>query len=504
MLPPERRLPGVRDLIGQEHYFVIHAPRQVGKTTCFDTLARQLTVEGCYAAVLTSCEAGQLLSPDLEGSIAAILHSLRQDAEEFLPEELRPPAIDSEVSAAARFRDLLVRWARQCPRPVVLFLDEIDALVDDGLISILRQLRSGYRARPQGFPQSVALIGLRDVRDYRLDVRPEGRSLGTSSPFNIKVESLRLRNFNAEEVAELYAQHTAETGQVFTPEASALAFDLTGGHPWLVNALARESVEKLAPDQAVPITPEIITAAKEALIQRRDTHLDSLIDRLRESRVRRVIEPILAGELLPPEVMEDDLQFVQDLGLVTATPHGLAIANPIYREVIPRALTTVLQQSVSIPRTSYINEAGGLRFDQLLDDFRTFWCENASDLLSRSPYSEAAAQLVFMAFLHKIVNGGGFIDREFAVGSGRVDLCVRWPYPGGVQRWAAELKVWRDGRPDPLAEGLAQLSGYLARLGLDQGTLLLFDQRTKVALLPERCTREELEHEGRRITMLRL
>jgi hypothetical protein len=504
MLPPERRLPGVRDLIDQEHYFVIHAPRQVGKTTCFDALALQLTAEGRYAALLTSCEAGQLFTSDLEGSIAAVLDTLAQDAEEYLPETLRPPAVDPARPAATRFRELLVRWARQCPRPVVLFLDEIDALTDDALISVLRQLRSGYRARPQGFTQSVALIGLRDVRDYRLDVRPEGRSLGTSSPFNIKVESLKLRNFSAEEVAELYAQHTAETGQVFTPEASALAFELTGGHPWLVNALAREAVEKLAPDPAVPVTAAIITAAKEALILRRDTHLDSLIDRLREPRVRRVIEALLNGELLPPEVLDDDLQLVQDLGLVVAGPHGLTIANPIYQEVIPRALTHVLQQSVNIPRTSYADAAGRLRFDQLLDDFRAFWCENASEILTRSPYSEAAAQLVFMAFLHKVVNGGGFIDREFAVGSGRVDLCVRWPFTGGVERWAVELKVWRDGRPDPLPEGLTQLSGYLARLGLDQGTLVLFDQRTKVAPLPQRCTREDLEHEGRKITLLRL
>ena len=69
MLPPERRLPGVRDLIDQEHYFVIHAPRQVGKTTCFHSLARTLTAEGRYAALLTSCEAGQLLRPNLDESL---------------------------------------------------------------------------------------------------------------------------------------------------------------------------------------------------------------------------------------------------------------------------------------------------------------------------------------------------------------------------------------------------------------------------------------------------
>jgi hypothetical protein len=348
------------------------------------------------------------------------------------------------------------------------------------------------------------LVGLRDVRDYRIRLRSDADSLGTSSPFNIKVESLLLRNFTADEVAELYDQHTAETGQIFTPDAKALAFELTGGHPWLINSLARQAVEALAPDPWVPITAQIIDQAKEVLIQRRDTHLDSLIDRLRETRIRRVIEPILAGETLSPDVMNDDIQLVEDLGLVLATSAGLQIANPIYREVIPRALTSVLEKGMAVSRSRYLSSAGRLQFDLLLEDFRMFWCQNAEAYLAQAPYSEAAAQLVFMAFLQKVINGGGFIDREYSVGRGRLDLCVRWPYPGGVERWAVELKVWRDRRKDPFDEGLTQLSGYLARLGLDQGTLILFDARSEAEALPDRCSLQKIEHDGRRITVLRL
>jgi len=353
MLPPERRLPEVRRLIEQESYFTIHAPRQVGKTTSFRTLAGQLTAEGRYAALLTTCEAAQAAGSDLESGISAVIQTLRQDAGLRLPGELRPPEADLSLDPTTRLRDLLIRWAQSSPRPVVLFLDEIDSLLDAVLLSVLRQLRSGYPERSRNFPQSVALIGLRDVRDYRLELRPDSHSLGTSSPFNIKVESLTLRNFTAEEVAELYGQHTAETGQVFVPEALHRAWELTGGHPWLVNALARQVVERLAPDPALPVTVEIIEAAKEVLIQRRDTHLDSLIDRLREPRVRRVLEPLLAGEPLGPEVLNDDVQLVKDLGLVVSTPDGLAMANPLYREVIPRALTSLLEQSVAVPRPSY-------------------------------------------------------------------------------------------------------------------------------------------------------
>jgi len=164
----------------------------------------------------------------------------------------------------------------------------------------------------------------------------------------------------------------------------------------------------------------------------------------------------------------------------------------------------LLEESMAVPRPSYVALDGRLRFDLLLEDFRAFWCQHAEAYLAQAPYSEAAAQLVFMAFLQKVVNGGGFIDREYSVGRGRIDLCIRWKHPGGVDLWAVELKVWRDGRPDPLAEGLEQLSGYLARLGLDRGTLILFDARSQADPLPERCSMQQLEHEGRQIAVLRL
>src|SRR5436305_1629606 len=186
MLPPERRLPELRGLIDQQLYFVVHAPRQTGKTTFFRSLAQSLTAEGRYAALLTSCEVGQAAGGDVERGIEVVLGALRIAAENHLPEELQPPAPDPTTAGGFRLLDLLTRWSRQCPRPVVLFLDEIDALFDNLLISVLHQLRTGYADRPGKFPQSVALVGLRDVQ-----------SLGTSTPFNIKVESFTLRNFTA-------------------------------------------------------------------------------------------------------------------------------------------------------------------------------------------------------------------------------------------------------------------------------------------------------------------
>ncbi|MFN8747627.1 MAG: ATP-binding protein, partial [Pseudanabaena sp.] len=297
MLPASDRLPELEQLIAQENYFVIHAPRQTGKTTAMMALAQELTASGRYTSVMLSLEVGAVFSDDVGAAELAILDEWKQSIRFRLPRELQPQQW-LEADAGARIGTNLSNWAEKSSRPLVVFLDEIDALSNETLVSVLRQLRSGFPNRPQGFPQSVALVGMRDVRDYKY-ASGGGDRLNTSSPFNIKVRSFTLSNFSHTEVRNLYQQHTEATGQIFTPEAIDLAFHLTQGQPWLVNAIAKEITEYIAKDPHIPITPELVNQAKEILIQRQDTHLDSLAERLREERVRAIIQPILAGQELP-------------------------------------------------------------------------------------------------------------------------------------------------------------------------------------------------------------
>jgi hypothetical protein len=505
ILPPESRLPRVGRLIDEKLYFVVHAPRQTGKTTSFRSLARRLTAEGSYAAIHASCESGQVAGSDVERGVQAVLRAVDLQAER-LPESLRPESPDGfgHIGAESRLRHYLTRWCERSRLPVVLFLDEIDALLDDTLISVLRQLREGYPDRPRHFPQAVILIGLRDVRDYRAQIRPERETLGTASPFNVKAESLTLRNFAAAEVAELYRQHTSETGQGFSGDAVARAYGLTRGQPWLVNALARQLVEVVVPDRAATVEASHVDQAAEILIERRDTHLDSLIERLREPRVERVISPILAGDLVLGDRIHDDVAYVEDLGLVEREGGHLRIANPIYHEVIPRALAYETQATIYHETEWYVLDDGRLDMEALLRGFLDFWREHGDAMLGSQPYREVAFQLVVMSFLQRITNGGGRIDREYSIGRGRMDLLIRWSHPEGEQREVLELKVWRDRQGDPLPRGLEQLDRYLGSLGLDRGALLVFDRRSTAVELAERSEMSELDRNGRRIRLLRL
>ena len=506
-IPPLQRwdLEEVLTLIAQKKYFLLHAPRQTGKTTCLLALADHLNQGGRYRALYANIETAQVARERVEMAMAGIVQTLANSARW----RLRDDGIESlarqvlaEPVATVMLETFLVRWCEHSPLPVVLLLDEVDALVGDTLISLLRQLRAGYPQRPQRFPQTVILCGVRDLRDYRIHASSEAAPITGGSAFNIKAESLRLGDFNAAEVKALLQQHTVETGQAFTPETLDRIWTLTVGQPWLVNALAYEACFRMREgrDRSQPITVERIDQAKENLILRRVTHLDQLADKLREARVRRVIEPMLAGAALG-EVPEDDIQYLIDLGLCRMAPgQGLTIANPIYREVLPRTLAFTPQASLPQISPTWLNADGSLNPAQLLTAFLHFWRQHGQPLLGSAPYHEIAPHLVLMAFLHRVINGGGTLEREYAIGWGRMDLCLRY----GAVTLGIELKVWRDGEPDPLAEGLAQLDGYLAGLGLDGGWLVIFDRRSGQPPLRKRTSSEERQSpQGRRITVIR-
>ena len=371
MLPPLARLPRLEPLIAQQGYFVIHAPRQTGKTTAMLSLAQDLTKSGNYTAIMLSAEVGAAFPNDPKLAEQVILENWSNTASFRLPSPLHPPNW-LEASSPPSLGKALSQWAQRSPRPLVVFIDEIDALRDETLIYVLRQLRSGYPHRPEGFPQSLALIGVRDVRDYKM-ASGGSNKFNAASPFNIKVESLTLRNFNAAEIEQLYSQHTEHTGQVFEQNAIQRSYELTQGQPWLVNALARLIVETIQPDPSQAITLQHMNIAKETLILRQNTHLDSLVSILQEDRVRAIMEPMLAGQALG-KIPNDDRQFLVDLGLVKRQASGgLAPANPIYKEVLPRVLASGPQDSLPTIQPSWLNADGNFKPEQLLQAFLTFW-----------------------------------------------------------------------------------------------------------------------------------
>jgi hypothetical protein len=496
-------------LIRQQRYFVLHAPRQTGKTSCMLALRDYLNQEGDYIAVYANVEGGQASRNDkgtvikstidtLTGAARLVMKNDKADIARHAVQEL---AVDSMLT---QYLSLL---CQSLNKPLVIILDEIDALVGDSLVSVLRQIRAGYADRPSAFPISIILCGVRDVRDYRIVLSNQDIITGGSA-FNIKSESLRLGNFTKEEVHELYMQHTEETGQVFDEACFPMVWNATEGQPWLVNALGREVTYKMKEnrDRSVRIIPEMIDRAIENIIYRRDTHIDILIDKLLEPRVRKVIQPILANEdeVDEAQIPTDDLQYVIDMGLIKRERgKPIRIANGIYREIIPRELTWSTQEMLIQEPQWYQNPDNSINVEKLLLDFQQFFRQNADAWIGRFDYAEAGPQLLLQCFLQRIVNGGGYIDREYGLGRKRTDLLIRKPltnhYGGPVQRVVLELKIKRGGLDKVIEKGLEQTAEYMDIVGsVDEGHLIIFDRSQEISW-DERIWHKSYEHAGRSI-----
>ena len=478
MLPALDRLPGVRRLIDREQYFVIHAPRQTGKTTALNALVDEINAKGEMVALYCSLETLQNAT-DPARSAEAVSGLLRFNARKalptYFPDDPRQSGCAREDGATYAAETIAVRetlssMSQRIDRPFIVFFDEADCLFGQVLISFLRQLRDGYVNRATiPFPASIALVGMLDVRDYKAQIRPDGESLGQISPFNVLSEDLTLRNFTEAEIASLYAQHTEETGQAFEPEALAKVWTFTRGQPWLVNALARECVEKIHDfDYSAPVTADDVETAKETIIRRRDTHVDSLMERLREPRVRRVVEPLLSGEDRHVSVDDEDHRFVLDLGLLREENGALVPANRMYAEIIGRYLTRDEQMRMlqSVPDVPWATP-DGLDMKGLMAAFQAFWREHSDADRCIYDYKEATPHLTLMAFLQRVVNGGGRIVREMAAGSRRLDLCVEFR----DRRYAVEVKLKKRFSD----ASFRQLAGYLDTLGLSEGWMAVFD-----------------------------
>ncbi|MCK4620482.1 MAG: hypothetical protein KAT52_11095, partial [Desulfobacterales bacterium] len=227
-------------------------------------------------------------------------------------------------------------------------------------------------------------------------------------------------------------------------------------------------------------------------------HIDQLADKLEEERVRRVIEPILAGGEQPEQIPVDDIYYVRDLGLIR-TEGQIRIANRIYQEIIPRELTYSTQLTISHDPIWYIcPEDSRLDIDKLLTAFQEFFRKHSEHWVERFDYKEAGPQLLLQAFLQRIVNGGGRVEREYGIGRMRTDLLVIWPYPAGVQEIVLELKILYNSLERTIKDGLSQTSNYMDKCGTDEGHLVIFD-RSKEKIWDEKIFQKEEMYRQKKI-----
>jgi len=478
MLPPEDRLVGAQlhRYIRDKLYWVLHAPRQTGKTTFLRNWAREINSINEVIACYTSLETCQGITGRAEGMIT-IHKAICESARAWNVPIPELPLDNPELLLYETMR----KWAElTAPKPLVVLFDETDVLEGEALISFLCQLRNGFAERDTGkFPVSIALVGVRDLKDYITSAKG-GVVPNPGSPFNIKEDSAVLSNFTQIDIENLFAQRTEETGQTISRDALEYVFEQSGGQPWIVNSLfKRATMRILQDDDYSTVTLEHIKEAREQMILSRETHLDSLTVRIQEPAIRKVMESIITGIPDPKLTASEGFRICMDLGLVKKERNTPMVSNLIYKEVLARQLTYSTQDAIPEPEWQWEKPDGSLDMDALLREFQIFWRENSETWEQKSDYTEAFPHLLLMAFLQRVLNGGGHIEREYAAGRGRMDLFIEY----NSKFYIIEIKlIYEKQSPDTIrSKGLEQIAKYRDIKAPDcPAYLVIFDRRDSV------------------------
>ena len=460
MLPPEDRLVGAQlhRYISDKLYWVLHAPRQTGKTTFLQSWMRDINDGGQALACYVSVEDCQKVTERQEG-----MRTIYQAICDYADWGGLPIPVIKNRKPEGLLRATLKRWAELvAPKPLIVLFDEVDVLEGETMISFLRQLRGGFAGRGIGkFPVSIALVGMRDLKVY-ITASKGGLAPNPGSPFNIKSDSASISNFQKEDIVHLFAQRSTENGQKITQEALDYVFEQSNGQPWIVNSLlARATMRILKQESVETVELKHIVDAREQMIQARETHLDALAERLKDPRIQSVVQLILTGDTGQNlDLNNPAVTLAMDLGLVKwDLDRGFTIANPIYEDILTRTLNSVYFIQVPSPSSwRWQTPDERLDMDALLQEFQDFWRNHSDTWEQWTNYTHAFPHLLLMAFLQRVVNATGRVEREFATGRGRMDLAVEYKGEWNI----IEIKLLRSGRTFERvkAEGLKQVIRY--------------------------------------------
>lgn len=490
------RLPALWDIVEQGNYFVLHAPRQTGKTTLLFDLAAEINRERTHVAAVVSLEPGAAF-PAVDAAELAMLDSWRYDLAAYLPSDVAVPRWP-DAPPGNRIGAALSAFAQDCPRPLVLFMDGLDTLSRDVRMSVIRQIRAGKPRRPRGFPWVIGIASLRDPRE--LDTPSQGPTSAAvpTSSMTLEAEVIALPPLTREHVGQICESLAEQLGQPVLSTAIDRIFELTCGVPFLVSQLAQRMLEMFEQRKG-PVTAADVERARDAVIDRRGGLFDEVADRMRDSRFKTLIEQVPLGTVR--DLSSEEARAAVDLGVIRENSDGtVEYTNPLWRSFLAKFFATTKSSIFTVDKPAWVRPDGRLDPEKLLETFVDFWRRHGDQVFAGATYGELSP-LVLTAFLNGIVKKGGLIEREYALGRGRMDVCIRQ----GGSAVALVVKVRRDRDVDPVVEGLTQVDDSLGRHGLCDGWLVIFDRRKGLPPVSQRIrTSTEDSPAGNKIVVVRI
>ncbi|MDR2353361.1 MAG: ATP-binding protein [Deltaproteobacteria bacterium] len=470
VVPAVERVPVARQLVEDGLFFVLHGPRQSGKTTFVLEFIREINSCGRYHAFYLSLQEARGikgLSKFASFFVETLNEALKNSGVEILAKTTVP--YEDLTFPQKAIRRALNSLCSSLDKPVILFIDEVETLQGKVLKSFLDQIRCGFVMRNRfNFPHSLGLVAMRDLEDLRLEHTSAKRASLLASPFNI-ARDLYLPNFSFADINKLYEMHVVTTGQIIEDQARVRAWEWSEGQPWLVNALIAEVVEViLNGDLGKVVTEDLIDRAAQELLKNRPAHLRHLMLWLEDPRIRRAVGPVIAGSVIKRPVLNEGIFLALDLGLLSADVNDhLRPANRLYRYLMESSFTRSLKFPASLEGL-FINK-DNILMTSLLREFQRYWREMSRSWLR--PYQNIPAVLSHLAtqtFLKAATASQTHLVRGSVLGEDSLEICAEF----SGKRYPLLLMV---ARPRAVETGLEELSRNLESLGVLEGWLLVFD-----------------------------
>jgi hypothetical protein len=463
----------LKNLVDRGRYISIFAPRQSGKTTLLLRFCEYLHKDRTYIAILLSFQKYRDLS--VERFYSQIQSSLyRQLIDRLtLPDRDEPGDIKTVLdrhrltdhNSLANLFEELNRVIRL--KKIVIFIDEFDGIPPDALepfLNTLRALYLEYKEVEEKALYSVGLVGIRNIA--RLTV-------GGVSPFNF-ADGVSLPGFSLNNVRDLFAQYTEETGQPFSEEAVKMIHEETAGQPWLVNRLGAILTVNIKPATLESVDTNDVKQAVESLLMERNNHFDNLYEKVRsfgETFIKVAFSNIMYNH------GSEDHAWLKQHGLIREKKYIALIANNVYKR---RYLETFFNQT-NVPETvsppDYLLPGNALDIRQALLDFEDYIARagvQASDKEKKT--YERTVQLLLTAWLYQLVKGGGGeLRHEADRGRGRLDIIMTFKGRG----YFIVTKVNYGNLTSTISRGMRQfIDKYHKPRFTRKGYLVVFDFNT--------------------------
>jgi len=227
------------------------------------------------------------------------------------------------------------------------------------------------------------------------------------------------------------------------------------------------------------------------ILKENNTNFDSLIKNLElypdlYNLVKRVI---IDGERIAFNPDEPIINLGRMYGVFKSNGH-LKIHNRIYEQRIYNYLAA--KAMVKMPTRGnfamhFLLDNNALDMQGVLLKFQQFMKEQYSD--KDKDFYEREGRIIFLAFLTPILNGQGYTFKEVQISlEKRLDVIVTY----FQHRYIIELKLWYG--EEYHQKGLTQLSDYLETHGVEEGFLVIFDDRKKKS-----WKNEKVQHNGKEI-----